>query len=136
MNSSKRVLKELCIGIGIHALAFMLVGAIFMRPYWLYFLSLLAGAGAACGVAYHMYDTLDRALELKAKNARGFVTARSLLRLLLCLALMIGGVLIHWTSFVGVTVGLLGLKTGAFLNPYISKRLNKIQHPATKGDDI
>lgn len=116
----KKVLRQLYIGIGVSTLAFAIVGAIFMRPVWLYLLSILAGGIAACFLAYNMYDVLDRALELEANNAKGFVTGRSLLRLGICLLLMVVGIKISWVSFVGVTVGLLGLKISAFLNPVVA----------------
>lgn len=126
MNKCKRVLKELYIGIGIYACIFLLLGIIFMRPWWLFALSLLVGAFGAGVQAYAIYDTLDRALDLPEKNAKAFAMSKSMIRLLMCLVLMIVGIYIHWTSFVGVSVGLLGLKISAFFNPLINKLLNKI----------
>jgi hypothetical protein len=38
---------------------------------------------------------------------------------------MVIGIMIHWSAFVGVTVGLLGLKGAAFMNPMIRKFLEK-----------
>lgn len=124
---SRRVLKELYIGIAIYAFIFMIIGIIFMKPVWVYAVSLLVGAAGACVQAYNMYDTLDRALDLPAKNAKGFTMIRSMLRLLICMVLMIGGILIHWTAFVGVTVGLLGLKISAFFNPVVKKIMIKLE---------
>lgn len=124
---SRKVLKELYIGIAIHACAFLLIGMFFMRPFWIYALALMVGALGACLHAYGIYDTLDRALELPEKNARSFATTRCIVRLLLCMALMVGGILIHWSAFVGITVGLLGLKISAFFNPLLKKFLTKLE---------
>ena len=124
--NSLRVLKELYIGIGLWVAVFMILGCIFMRPIWIYALSLVVGGAGACFQAYSIYDTLDRTLDLAPKGAKSFATARSILRLLICMALMIGGILIHWTAFVGVTIGLMCLKFSAFINPLIRKYTNKI----------
>lgn len=119
--AARRVLMQLYIGIGIYFAVFGVLGVIFMRPIWLFILSLFVGCAAACFIAYNMYDVLDRALELETGKAKSFVTVRSMIRLGVCLVLMAAGIMVDWVSFVGVTVGLLGLKVSAFLNPLIRK---------------
>lgn len=127
MMESRRLLKELYIGITIHVAIFMLLGIIFMRPLWLYEVSLLAGGSVSALLLYHTYDCLDRALELPAKNAKSFITIRVIFRLVVRVGLMIIGVLIHWTALAGVLVGMLSPKTSAYLNPRIKKLLDKRQ---------
>ncbi|MDE6025399.1 MAG: ATP synthase subunit I [Lachnospiraceae bacterium] len=112
---------QLYIGIGIYFAVFGVLGVIFMRPIWLFIISLLVGCVAACFIAYNMYEVLDRALELESGKAKSFVTIRSMIRLGLCLVLMAVGIMVDWVSFVGVTVGLLGLKVSAFINPLVRK---------------
>ncbi|MCM1400308.1 MAG: ATP synthase subunit I [Clostridium sp.] len=112
---------QLYIGIGIYFAVFGILGVIFMRPIWLFIVSLFVGCAAACFIAYNMYDVLDRALELETGKAKSFVTIRSMIRLVVCLVLMAAGIMVDWVSFVGVTVGLLGLKVSAFLNPVVRK---------------
>lgn len=119
--AARRVLMQLYIGIGIYFAVFGVLGVIFMRPIWLFILSLFVGCAAACFIAYNMYDVLDRALELETGKAKSFVTVRSMIRLGVCLVLMAAGIMVDWVSFVGVTVGLLGLKVSAFMNPLIRK---------------
>lgn len=119
--AARRVLMQLYIGIGIYFAVFGVLGVIFMRPIWLFILSLFVGCAAACFIAYNMYDVLDRALELETGKAKSFVTVRSMIRLGVCLVLMAAGIMVDWVSFVGVTVGLLGLKVSAFMNPLVRK---------------
>lgn len=119
--AARRVLMQLYIGIGIYFAVFGVIGVIFMRPIWLFILSLFVGCAAACFIAYNMYDVLDRALELETGKAKSFVTVRSMIRLGVCLVLMAAGIMVDWVSFVGVTVGLLGLKVSAFMNPLVRK---------------
>ena len=121
------VLYELYIGIACHTFVFLILGLFFMRPLYIYIPALLIGGVLAIFYVYSMYDTLDRALELKADKARGFATLRSLLRLFSCLAVMVAAVLIHWSAFVGVTVGLLGVKVSAFINPLVKKVLDRVR---------
>lgn len=120
-----KVLKELYIGIVLSGLFFMLVGIIFVRPAWMYALGIIVGMAGACFQAYHMYDTLDRGLELRSDKAKSFVTIRSIFRLGICLVLMAIAIMIHWAAFVGVAIGLICLKFSAFLNPFITKYINK-----------
>lgn len=119
--AARRVLMQLYIGIGIYFAVFGVLGVIFMRPIWLFIISLLVGCAAACFIAYNMYDVLDRALELETGKAKSFVTVRSMIRLGVCLVLMAASIMVGWVSFVGVTVGLLGLKVSAFFNPLVRK---------------
>lgn len=119
--AARRILMQLYIGIAIYFAVFGILGVIFMRPIWLFMLSLFIGCAAACFIAYNMYDVLDRALELETGKAKSFVTVRSMIRLGICLVLMAAGIMVDWVSFVGVTVGLLGLKVSAFMNPLVRK---------------
>lgn len=121
MTVAHKVLWQLYIGIAIYFVIFAILGLIFMRPVWIFELSLLAGCLAGCFMAYNMYDVLDRALELEARKAKGFVTLRSSLRLVICLVIMAIAIKISWVSFTGVTIGLLGLKVSAFFNPLVRK---------------
>ncbi len=122
---SRKVLIELYMGIAVHVLVFMLIGAVFMRPIWIYELALLVGGAASGVMMFHVYDCLDRALDMQAKSAKSFMTVRVLLRLIIRLGLMVAGIMIHWAAFVGVVVGLLAPKTSAYLNPRIRKLLDK-----------
>lgn len=130
--AARRVLMQLYIGIGMYFVVFGVLGIIFMRPIWLFIVSLFVGCVAACFIAYNMYDVLDRALELETGKAKSFVTVRSMIRLAVCLVLMAAGIMIDWVSFVGVTVGLLGLKVSAFLNPMIRKLTGDVTAKASE----
>lgn len=130
--AARRVLMQLYIGIGMYFVVFGVLGVIFMRPIWLFIVSLFVGCVAACFIAYNMYDVLDRALELETGKAKSFVTVRSMIRLAVCLVLMAAGIMIDWVSFVGVTVGLLGLKVSAFLNPMIRKLTGDVTAKASE----
>lgn len=122
-DTPRQTIRELNIGIFIHGCIFMILGIIFMRPVWLYAIALVIGLIGASVLVYSMYTSLDRALNMNSDKARSFATLHAFLRLGGACALMIIGMLIDWTAFVGVAVGLIGLKVSAFLNPLIKKYL-------------
>lgn len=124
-QAPRRVLKELYIGIIMWISVIMILGVFVMRPLLLFEAGLIVGGAGACLQAYGIYDTLDRALELSKKNAKSFAMVRSILRLILCLVLMGGAALIHWSAFVGTAVGLISLKVSALLNPVVKKIIYK-----------
>ncbi|MBE5943474.1 MAG: hypothetical protein E7258_01000 [Lachnospiraceae bacterium] len=123
---SRRVLKELYIGILICTAIFLVIGCIFMRPIWIYALGILVGGAGACAQAYGIYDTLDLILSMDPKSAKGKATLKSITRILICLILMTVAIVLHWAAFVGVTIGLLTLKFSAMINPFIRKHITKI----------
>lgn len=127
MKESRRVLLELYIGIAAYVVVFMAIGAIFMRPIWLYELAIMVGGIAACLLVYHIYDCLDRALEMQTKSAKSFTTSKFFLRLVVRAGLMIGAILIDWAAFVGVAIGLLSPKVSAYFNPQIRKILTRFK---------
>lgn len=130
---AKRILHELYIGIAIYCVPFMLLGILLMRPLWIFELSVIVGGLGACLQARSIYKTLDVALDLPKGKAKAYATGKSVLRLIFCLALMAIGMIIDWVSFVGVVIGLIGLKISAFLNPFLDKFLVKkgIYEPET-----
>ncbi len=115
------VLKELIIGIIFSGIFFLLLGIIVMRPYYIFALGMLAGCTGAVLWVYNIYDTLDKSLDMTSKGAKSFMLTRSILRLLVVVAMMIIAVIIHWTAFVGVVIGLLGLKISALINPLVKR---------------
>jgi energy-converting hydrogenase Eha subunit A len=103
----------------------MILGMIFMRPRWIYALALIAGLIGAAVLAYNMYVNLDKALDMDSDKARSHTTTHAFLRLFMAAGMMVIGIMIHWSAFVGVTVGLLGLKVSAFMNPMIRKFMER-----------
>jgi small-conductance mechanosensitive channel len=124
-KSPLQTIKELYIGLAVYGVLFMILGMIFMRPIIVYALALLVGLIGSAGLVYNMYVNLDKALDMDSEKARSHTTVHAFLRLLVSAGLMVIGIMIHWSAFVGVTVGLLGLKGAAFMNPMIRKLLEK-----------
>ncbi len=135
MNQVKEVKKGFCIGIGIYALLIELVGVFFSDDLLAYTLGLLFGVCIAVFLFGHMAKTLDYALDLQEKEATKYVRFQSFLRLLVMLAVLTIGLLYQRFQFLTVLLGVLGLKIGALMTPFILKRLYP-EHYITKEEDM
>lgn len=78
---------------------------------------------AAAGV-YHMWRTIDRALDL-GEGAQKYMTVRSWLRY--GVFVLVFGVLmvIEWANPLTAFLGLMGMKTAAYLQPAVHRLLEK-----------
>ncbi len=129
-DKSRQVLLELYMGIGFSFMLFAVIGSFTMRPYLPFLLGLLAGILVAALCVWWLYDDLDAALDMTEKHAKGFMTLHSIVRLLSRLAVMAAAYLIGgWQPFVGAAVGILSTKIGAYMHPFISKKITKTYTP-------
>lgn len=122
-----RTLLELYVGIIVCSLILLGVGLIFLRPMWMYLVGVIIGAAVAMFQLYNMYDTIERALSVDESKARGYMTSKSMLRLILSAVVMIIAYFIGFMAFVGAIVGLFSLKLSALINPLVKKYLPDFQ---------
>ena len=123
---SRKVLMELYAGIFLCTIAGLILGVvlgIICGGYACWFIpGLIAGAFTACYQAYHIYQSLDRALGSRdGEKANNYMTLQSLLRYAISAAVLIVAVLICWQAFVGAAVGLAFLKFSGYMNPLVRK---------------
>ena len=123
---SRKVLMELYAGIFLCTIAGLILGlvlGIICGGYaWWFIPGLIAGAFTACYQAYHIYQSLDRALGSRdGEKANNYMTLQSLLRYAISAAVLIVAVLICWQAFVGAAVGLAFLKFSGYMNPLVRK---------------
>ncbi len=122
-----RTMLELYVGIIGVALTMLIIGLIFARPMWMYLVGVLAGTAGAAFQLYNMYDTIDRALSTDEGRARGYMTAKSMFRLIISAVIMVVAYFIGVTAFVGSILGLFSLKISALINPLIKRLLPDFQ---------
>lgn len=123
---SRKVLMELYAGIFLCTIAGLILGVvlgiIFGGWAWAFIPGLLAGAFTACYQAYHIYQSLDRALGSEdGQKANNYMTLQSMLRYAISAIVLIVAVLICWQAFVGAAVGLAFLKLSGYMNPLVRK---------------
>lgn len=122
-----RTMLELYVGILGVAVIMLMVGLIFARPMWMYLVGILGGTAGAAFQLYNMYDTIDRALSVDEGKARGYMTAKSMFRLIISAVIMVVAYFVGVTAFVGSILGLFSLKISALINPLIKKLLPDFQ---------
>ncbi|MBQ9936646.1 MAG: ATP synthase subunit I [Lachnospiraceae bacterium] len=122
-----RTMLELYVGIIIVAIIFLVIGLIFARPMWMYFVGVLGGVLGAAFQLYNMYDTIDRALSVDEGKARSYMTAKSMMRLILSAVIMVVAYMVGLPAFIGAILGLFSLKVAALINPIIKKVLPDFQ---------
>ncbi len=118
---------ELYVGIIIVAIIFLVIGLIFARPMWMYLVGVLGGALGAAFQLYNMYDTIDRVLSVDEGKARSYMTAKSMMRLILSAVIMVVAYMVGLPAFIGAILGLFSLKVAALINPLIKKVLPDFQ---------
>lgn len=135
MNQVKEIMTGFYIGIGIYAILVEVTGIFFSENILSYTLGLLFGVLASVFLFHHMAKTLDYALDLQEGQASKYVKRQSFLRLLTMLAVLTIGMITQQLSFLTVLLGLLGLKVGALMTPFILKRLYPNSY-ITKDEDM
>jgi len=125
-NKAVWTLIDLWIGIFLYFLVFEIIGLIFVPNRISYTLGLLVGCVTAGFLAWHMYDSLDTALDMGEEDAVKHSKKSSALRLLVMLVVALAGMKLSILSFPAVIIGILGLKISAFFQPYTNSHITKI----------
>ena len=112
------------VGIGVHALILLIGAAIWFREIPV-FLGILLGAAAACLLLYSMAYTTEMCMEFADEEfTKKKMVSHSILRSLAVFAGL--AVILNFTdiNLIAVVLGLLGLKTGAYLYSFVHKKLD------------
>ena len=126
INRLKRInrgLFELSLGILFLGALCLIIGIFLVKEPGLYAAALLLGVLLALITAYHMYRTLDRALD-RGKDAAKMVTTANLIRYFCIVAVFF----LVWLSGLNplfTFMGLMTLKFGAYMQPLTHKVVNK-----------
>jgi len=133
INKPDMVLYELISGV-------VLVGVFVQIAFLIFSVNVLydscgwwGGIAIACFMAFHMYRSLDNALDLQEGDAMSSVRKNSLIRYSIVVIVM---VIMHYTgagNVVTYVFGVLMLKAGAYLQPFTHKVFNKIFN-SSQGD--
>ena len=127
LKNVNRGLLELSLGILFLGLLCLVIGIFLTKDPLGYVTALLVGVVLALITAYHMYRTLDRALDLGAEAAK-VVTTANVIRYF-CIVAVFGLVWMSGRLNPLITfMGLMTLKFGAYMQPLTHKVCNKIFH--------
>lgn len=119
-------LKELMAGIFLFELVCLVVGVWFVNSPLKYILGLLIGLILAEAAAWHMHFSICRNLDLNAGNngaANAYAVKSSMIRYAVILVVFFAVCLTDFAYPLAVFLGIMGLKAGAYLQPFTRKYL-------------
>ena len=123
MSKERRTLLWLIFGIFIYAAGTSVIGAIFLHDAIRFTLGVFWSSCGACIVAIHLYNSLQRSLDLDEKGAAKREATQALIRMLIMIMVVaIGLVLRNWFHPVGVIVGMFALKVSAYVQPFFIRQ--------------
>lgn len=130
LKNVDRTLLELCSGILVFAVVCQLVVLPFPVDKARYTIGLWIGILLALFSAFHMWHSLNKAFECDEKTAARKVAGGYVIRYLITAACLL--VLFFadrgYTPVLACFLGVMGLKAGAFLQPFTHKFYNRIFH--------
>ena len=123
MRSERKTLLWLIIGNFIYAAMVSIVGAFFFSNKISFALGVFWGSIGASIYAFHLYNSLQRSLDLDEKGAAKREATQALIRMLIMIMVVaIGLVLRNWFHPVGVIVGMFALKVSAYVQPFFIRQ--------------
>ena len=119
-------LKELMTGILLFELVCLIAGVWFVTSPLKYIVGLLIGFILAEAAAWHMYRSICRNMDLNAGNngaANAYAVKNSMIRYGVILVVFLAVCLTDFAYPLAVFLGIMGLKAGAYLQPFTRKYL-------------
>ena len=125
-GKTDETLKELMVGISLFEILAVLVGIWFVDSSVKYILGVLAGAVLALLSAIHMYWSICKNLEINMDQesaANAYSVKSSMIRYGVILIVFLFFCLTDIAYPLAVFLGIMGLKAGAYLQPFTHKYL-------------
>lgn len=119
-------LKELMTGILLFGLVCLAAGVWFVNSPLKYIVGLLIGLILALLAAWHMHYSICRNMDLNAGNngaANAYAVKSSMIRYGVILVVFLAVCLTDFAYPLAVFLGIMGLKAGAYLQPFTRKYL-------------
>ncbi len=122
METARRSLKTLILGVWITMVVVTIIGMILTKDALGFLYGEALGSVLATAAAYHIYHTLDVALDLDKKHAANYARRGSVIRSLITIGVLLAGFYLRaFISPLGIFLGLMGLKVSVYLQPLINK---------------
>nr|WP_308627305.1 ATP synthase subunit I [uncultured Eisenbergiella sp.] len=121
---------ELWTGILLWGIVCQLVPVWFVKDKAGYSLGLWLGILLAGASAFHMWWSLDRGLD-RGGAAQGYIRKHAFIRYAVIVAVFAAVMLTGTFNPLAAFLGIMGLKAGAYLQPFVHKRL----HPEEERED-
>lgn len=128
MDSLKRTMLELLIGIAAYGILFEGVGILLVKDKGSYSVGLLCGTVIAVILMLHMAYSLNDALDWEEKYAKAKVRSAAVLRYFGVAAVMILLAYFRIGNILSCFLGIMTLKAAAYTQPFVHKIINNIFH--------
>ena len=127
MDAGKRTLVELIAGIVCASILFQVTIIWFTDDKLAYSIGLWLGALTAAVYSWHMWRTLDQALDLPAEAATKVIRLKSLLRYGMVIIVMLIACLVPMINPLAVFLGIMTLKVAAYFQPFTHKLIKQMR---------
>lgn len=132
---SNRTLWELIAGAVMYCAFFEIPLLIFTQRRLYHSMGLAAGLIVCILVAANMADTIDIAVDLDEKSAKAYLQKKSSLRYLVICGALLAVQFLKLGNPLTYIAGIMGLKIGAYLQPFTHKVTEKIIHKEGETSD-
>ena len=122
---ANQTLAELVIGILCFGMVCQIVGIFFAHDQLAYAVSLWVGIIAAVGMAIHMNYTINKVLAYDEGTAEKVTRSSYFLRYGCAMVLLGVAAVTGVTNLIVMFLGIMGLKIGAYLQPFMHKLLQR-----------
>lgn len=126
MDSLKRTVLELLIGIFLFGLLFEVVGILLVEDKISHSIGIGCGMLIAAGMAIHMAYNINDALDWDAEQAAKALRKGSMLRYATVVLITMLLAYFKIGNIISCFVGIMSLKTAAYTQPIVHKVINKI----------
>lgn len=124
--NAKETVRDMALGLVACAAVIAAAGSLLMLHVWYrWVLGVVLGAAAAGLMLWHLYVSIDRALDMDADSATRYMKKSAVKRILIAAAaFVIGAFFPKVFQIFGVLAGVLSLKFTAYLQPLTHKAIN------------
>lgn len=122
---ANQTLTELIIGIVFFGAVCQIAGIFLAKDQLAYAVSLWVGIFAASAMAVHMNHTIQKALSCDEGTAEKVTRSSYFLRYGCAMVLLAAAALTGVTNLIVTFVGIMGLKIGAYIQPFVHKLLQR-----------
>jgi hypothetical protein len=118
-------LLDLIIGIIIFDVFAGILGMLMVQNKLYYLIGIGAGMIEAVIFSFLMLYYIDGALDMEPKSAKAYMVKGAIIRYVIIIITAAIAINIHTLCFVGVIVALMGIKAGAFMQPFVNEYITK-----------
>lgn len=126
MEQANETLKELYTGIFGYMVIVGLIGTLVISDKKTFVFGFVLGILLSAMLIYHMFQCINKSLDMMPKQASAYTKSRSILRaIIMGLAVALSVLLPDIFHVLGMVLGLMAIKASAYLQPFIHKYIYK-----------